>query len=787
MYEQQLHLEGLSLSKGVSAYWERIEKRGQADTSVGVRYIRSLVLPLAEAIEHWRSSAALGASPIRAEVVPLLDGVCSKELAYLTIRTCLMGARTGRGMQYPTIAVSLGRLVEDHSRWVQVMKDKDINGYFHVIAQRLAKSTSERHKRGVVRDAMAKKSNIPSWSTRTAAIVGAHLIERCIATTGHFTKRMEEKGPKSKCYLELHPEVVTHLEAAHDRAALLSPIWGPMLVKPMEWHNGHDGGYLTLRLPLIKPAGMGRENAHQPLPSPEILAAVNYIQSVPWRIHQGVAQVLHDAWAMGGGIAGLPTADMAPLPAKPDDINENPVSLKEWKRRASDVYTANGRTVTKRLSILSLLDEVDTFKGQDAIYFPHQLDWRGRMYPVSSGLNPQGPDWVRAVLCFAEGKPLGQTGVYWLAVHLANMWGHDKVSLDERARWVAENTDGILEAALAPLGGSRWWTQADKPWCFLAACFEWAGYVMQGPDYVSHLPVHVDGSCNGLQHYAAILKDRASAEAVNLGVSDKPQDVYTRVAKRATALLQGMADDEAAACLAEWPDGIPRFIAKRPVMTLPYGVTKYGMANHIVEELQSAGLFAEKRTGAATVLAGVVYDGIGDVIAAAREAMTWLQQCADAFSAKGKLVQWVTPSGLQILQDYRVTGTERVNVFIGGQRIQVQLHYLTGSLNSRRQRNGIAPNFVHSMDAAHLVDTLLRLQADDIRSVAAVHDSYATLACDMPALNGHLREAFVDMYSVDQLRNLYDQFIAQGVDVPEPPPMGDFDITEVLRSEFFFA
>ena len=35
-------------------------------------------------------------------------------------------------------------------------------------------------------------------------------------------------------------------------------------------------------------------------------------------------------------------------------------------------------------------------------------------------------------------------------------------------------------------------------------------------EYISHIPVHVDGSCNGMQHYAALGKDSKGAEQVNL-------------------------------------------------------------------------------------------------------------------------------------------------------------------------------------------------------------------------------------------------------------------------------
>ena len=48
--------------------------------------------------------------------------------------------------------------------------------------------------------------------------------------------------------------------------------------------------------------------------------------------------------------------------------------------------------------------------------------------------------------------------------------------------------------------------------------------------YMTHIPIHQDGSCNGLQHYAALGRDQAGAESVNLAPADRPQDVYNNVA-----------------------------------------------------------------------------------------------------------------------------------------------------------------------------------------------------------------------------------------------------------------
>lgn len=71
----------------------------------------------------------------------------------------------------------------------------------------------------------------------------------------------------------------------------------------------------------------------------------------------------------------------------------------------------------------------------------------------------------------------------------------------------------------------RWWQGAEKPWEALAACMEVRTALATGnpAEYVSRLPVQIDGSCNGLQHYAALGRDIAGGYSVNLAPCDKPQ------------------------------------------------------------------------------------------------------------------------------------------------------------------------------------------------------------------------------------------------------------------------
>lgn len=79
--------------------------------------------------------------------------------------------------------------------------------------------------------------------------------------------------------------------------------------------------------------------------------------------------------------------------------------------------------------------------------------------------------------------------------------------------------------------GGKWWQTSDEPFQTLAACIEVTA-AMRSKDpaqFVSYFPTHQDGSCNGLQHYAALGRDQAGAESVNLSPFTHPQDVYSDV------------------------------------------------------------------------------------------------------------------------------------------------------------------------------------------------------------------------------------------------------------------
>lgn len=61
-------------------------------------------------------------------------------------------------------------------------------------------------------------------------------------------------------------------------------------------------------------------------------------------------------------------------------------------------------------------------------------------------------------------------------------------------------------------------------------------------EYRSHAHIHVDGSCNGMQHYAALGRDDRGARQVNLADSERPGDVYTAILKLVLAEIEKEGD-----------------------------------------------------------------------------------------------------------------------------------------------------------------------------------------------------------------------------------------------------
>lgn len=200
------------------------------------------------------------------------------------------------------------------------------------------------------------------------------------------------------------------------------------------------------------------------------MQALNTLGNTKWRINRKVLSVVESLWASGGNIGGLVNCEDVPLPEKP--LTEDPAELDTWKWSVRKAKKINRERHALRCDVELKLSVAQKMRDEEGFYYPHNLDFRGRAYPMHPHLNHLSSDLCRGVLEFAEGRPLGKSGLQWLKIHLANVYagGVDKLSYEAREAFVENHLAQIFDSASNPIYGNRWWLTAEDPFQCLAAC-----------------------------------------------------------------------------------------------------------------------------------------------------------------------------------------------------------------------------------------------------------------------------------------------------------------------------
>ncbi|NWV72415.1 RPOM protein, partial [Malurus elegans] len=530
----------------------------------------------------------------------------------------------------------------------------------------------------------------------------------------------------------------------------------PMLCPPLPWTSPHFGAFVLNDTKLMR--FMDDIIHHQllleqcPLVNLHpVLDALNQLGNCAWKINQPVLDIIISIFNDKGDekLDIPPPLSEAPKPpTAPGHFSTWSESLKHelflCKKKTAEMHSLRMDALYK-LSIANYVRD-------KVFWFPHNMDFRGRTYPCPPYFNHLGNDVTRAILLFAEGRPLGPRGLNWLKIHLINLTGlKKKNTLQERLEYANEIMEDILDSADHPLMGRKWWMNTDEPWQALACCMEIAK-ASRSPDpaaYISHFPVHQDGSCNGLQHYAALGRDLSGAVSVNLVPCGLPQDVYSAVAQQVEEFRK--KDAERGVKIAQVLQGlISRKVVKQTVMTVVYGVTRYGGRLQIEKRLKEIDEFPEEYLWEAShYLVKQVFNGIKEMFSATRDIQSWLTESAKLIAQSGRTVEWVTPLGLPIIQPYY---RSRPTV------VSVQCEVFSPALSPRKpdtvkQKNAFPPNFIHSLDSTHMMLTALHCLRKGLTFVS-VHDCYWTHALTVDVMNQICRQQFVALHSEKILQDL---------------------------------
>ncbi|EPS64933.1 hypothetical protein M569_09836 [Genlisea aurea] len=830
---RQIKAETEAWENMVKEYKELEKEMCEKKMAPNLPYFKKLMLgwfePLTEAIRTEQSLQKPKKN--RIAFAPYIDSLPPESMAVIVMHKIMgllmMGGKQDRCIRVVEAALQIGKAIEQEVR-IHAFLEKTKHQKEAVASESQENSCEKaanlrkrvknlvRRGRGVEVQKLVKSENHEPWTREIQAKLGCCLINLLTQSAyvqppvsqsadsppdvrpafRHFfkiaTREPRQTVVRRYGVIECDPLILDGFES-NVKHMMVPHI--PMLIPPKKWKGYDKGGYLFLPSYVMRTHGSRRQQDAVKTVSPrkmqKVFEALDTLGNTKWRVNKSILSVVEDIWAAGGNIAGLVNREDVPLPELHSD---DPIEIKKWKFSIRKAKKNNMEMHSLRCDTELKLSVARAMKDEEGFYYPHNVDFRGRAYPMHPHLNHLSSDLCRGILEFSEGRPLGKSGLYWLKLHLANLFGGgvQKLPYDERLSFVENNITEVFDSADNPLSGNRWWLKAEDPFQFLAACINISEALRSSSPHtvISHLPIHQDGSCNGLQHYAALGRDSFEAAAVNLVAGHKPTDVYSEIAERVLDIMKSDSEkdpaDDPNAVLAKLLIGqVDRKLVKQTVMTSVYGVTYVGAREQIRKRLAEKGFINDDKVlfMAACYAAKVTMAALGQLFQAARAIMSWLGDCAKIIASENQPVRWTTPLGLPVVQPYFKTKRHVIRTSLQVLALQRE----GDSVEVRKQKTAFPPNFVHSLDGSHMMMTAVACRDAGLR-FAGVHDSFWTHACDVDKMNQILREKFVDLYSMPILEDLLESFQSSypTLRFPPLPKRGDFDLRNVLDSPYFF-
>jgi len=664
---------------------------------------------------------------------------------------------------------------------------QDHSGAWVIASRSLGKNWTRRQMQEFIKThSTSSDCRIPKKEGETLCL---HLIEVLIRVGLCVERHSYDNKGNRTTWLMPADSIVDNLNSVHEELMSMAKIiYAPMIVPPVRHtltecggtHSPHlrkgivSSSYLYFQDENYKTKYSGSE------PSEECVNALNKLMATEWCVNERVYTIMKDLFENNTRVGNLPPFE--PDPKLFSDTNtEESVRItlwKDWFRRIND-------TVRMHLRLKIAADMI----GHGYFYHGWTFDFRGRAYALSDLLSPQSGDHDKSLLMFAN--PMKQTtrGSYWLKIHVANLFDQDKLPFAKRIEWVDNNMSMLRSINEDPYANIRLWAD-DKPkknqsFQRLAAVFE-----LFRTDGMTQLPVGMDGSCNGIQHWAAIARDPVIGSMVNLLPAQKPGDAYSVVAEEVTTSMaeQVGIDDWATIMMSYWDGKISRGVVKRAVMTDPYGVTKRGIVDGLVNDGNLLFIDVKQRHKAANYLADHIIKAMDHLLKIPNAGKLWLKSVTDIAAEMGKHLAWKTPTGFLVRHRYYPLVTRSVDIYTLVKRRQVLFaEFDKYAVHPRRAKNGISPNVIHSFDASHMVKTINRMSECGVEDYAFIHDSYGCHAPMVDTMRSITQEEFVKLHGTNLLEDLKIQFEEYlGVELPDVPKTGTLDITKVLESEYFF-
>lgn len=578
----------------------------------------------------------------------------------------------------------------------------------------------------------------------------------------------------------------------------------PMIVKPNDWVSFDNGGYLSKELNMIKTfdKNLIRNYSHNFYQMKHKVKVLNNLQSTKWRVNKRVLDVIN--FIVNNNVKDSNSSKFLPRLAcdlpfveslKSRDILRDTffTDIKDFYNKRIEVEKGLDADNSRALNLMQCLKIAEEYKDYDELYFVYNFDTRYRTYVNQNFLSPQGVHYSKALLEFSEAEYLTDEGLKWLKIHIANVYGNDKMEYDDRVEWFNKNKDTILDIAETPLKYINYLNEVDSPFEFLAGCLAYMDY-KNGKKI--HLPIQLDATCSGLQIYSGLMLDKTGAENVNVinKIEDgkiKRADIYNIVKNKVNdnilkgnvlkTLIDKKTNEEISTDLLckECENKIDRKLVKRNVMTLPYNATTSGMRDQLFAEIAKIKLankqfWSVKDKFFVDFLLDLNNKSISENIKGAKQGQDFLNQLAQK---KDGLLHFNTPLykapvfGTSLQQK-----TNRIKTING----HLSISRNTNKVNKRRQRNSFAPNFIHSLDAEILAYTVIESNFE----LGAIHDCFLMSANNAEKTRNKFKQGFIKVMKTLPLKQLEIENHETKVNVEL---INDLDLNEINNSEYIIS
>jgi len=333
------------------------------------------------------------------------------------------------------------------------------------------------------------------------------------------------------------------------------------------------------------------------------------------------------------------------------------------------------------------------------------------------------------------------TGLDMLKIDMANTYGLDKLTFEERIKWCNANAN-TLRSDSAKLHSLI--EEASEPLLFKKAVLAYQTAIQQLP--IGH-NVFMDATASGLQIMACLSNCYNTSITTNLTYNGKRNDPYTMVSDEMSKRLPNSP------MFAGLSKSDIRTLVKRPIMTTFYG-----------SKAQPIEVFGED-----TVELKTFYDILNELFAGPMAVMDII---TSKWNSSALYHQWTLPDG----HVAHVKVVEKVDTKIEVQELQCAntFAYRFYPNQPSRVNTSLCPNIIHSIDAYIVREVVRRCDFE----VAHIHDAFTCHPNNMPIVMDTYRTILSEIASSNLLADILSEITDKEVVLQKY----DYDLSTAIKS-----